>query len=298
MSKLKMTIGLLLAGMASAQAAVPDIQKYCPTYPNCPVPLPPQECTVATSLSLPCTAGMTGNSNHVSGTTVTPVLPTNLPAQGTTDASVNANFPTVINWEWTNLTALDLNIQFEQMTPVMLARFSHFYWITSGGNLSTLNGLAAAKLTAANYATYQRAFNPASTTAFPQSYAAHMRAGAKSSTMNGTPAGVAAPNPGMTLYEIFTEYLFTEAQTTTGAIALAGKYAFTQLSTAWTIGYSIGTGFYAIASYLDPSYGFDLVTTYGSEGDYGLPTGTVTVGDPVEIGSGSEFKLDDWQSDD
>jgi hypothetical protein len=33
---------------------------------------------------------------------------------------------------------------------------------------------------------------------------------------------------------------------------------------------------------MDANYGCDLVTTYGQEEDYGLPHGTITVGEPIE----------------
>ena len=33
---------------------------------------------------------------------------------------------------------------------------------------------------------------------------------------------------------------------------------------------------------MDTNYGYDLVTTYGQEEDYGLPHGTITVGEPIE----------------
>jgi len=46
----------------------------------------------------------------------------------------------------------------------------------------------------------------------------------------------------------------------------------TELAVAWSVGTAIGTTFYNAMTYLDPSYGYDLVISYGPNmTEYGFP---------------------------
>jgi hypothetical protein len=261
--------------------------------------IPPQ-CSQAIILHVPCT-NMTTNASLVwSGNITTPAK--TMPWQGNTVATVHSQFPVVINWEFETETAAALNAQINKLTPLGLARFSHHYYLASGGNIGLLMQLAAQKLTAANLVRWNTAFGQANTdtavndfspatikaqylaaakpAALPQSHAAHIIKGTMSiRTMNGAAAGVAAPSVNMTISEIFEEYLWTSAETELGAYALTAVFVKVNLGKALLIGYQIGSTFYGFAESIDPSYGYDLVTEYGGlatdyQGELSETTGT------------------------
>lgn len=270
---------LLGAAIAGILASGPAAAVVCNISAAC---LNPPRCAVA--VNVPCT-NMTNAASYVwSGNITTPVK--TMPWQGNTVATVNSQYPVIINWEFQTESAAVLNAQMAKLTPLGLARFSHHYYLASGGNIALLMQLAAQKLTAANLVRWNTAFGQAAVNtavndfspptikaqylatakpaALPQSHAAHIIKGTLSTrTMNGAAAGVAAPSTSMTISEIFEEYLWTSAETELGAYALTAVYAKVHLGAAFTIGYQIGSTFYGFAESIDDSYGYDLVTEYG-----------------------------------
>jgi len=270
---------------------------------------PAQPCAVAAYYGTPCLTNLTANINSVGSTLVSPKPSATMPSQGDSVASVNAQFAPVILWEFETESAATLNAQMAQFTNLNLSRFSHQYWVSSQGNLGLLMELAAEKLTAANLARWAAAFGPEMTqwavtnyspvsvqseytaiakpAIIAESHAAHVQIGALALTMNGLTSG-ALPNINMTLYEIYTEYLWEGAETSLEAFAKTAIFAKTNLGSAFIMGYTIGSQFYAFASYIDPDYGYDLVMEYSTTmaEDFGpidgatSGTGFVDVDDP------------------
>jgi hypothetical protein len=184
-----------------------------------------------------------------------------------------------MNWVFTAYSPAALNAKMELVTSIDLARFSSAYWSASpGGSLSTINALAKAKLTAANFAKWQAAFNPANPTTLKQSYAASIKAGINPKVQWGL-WSASTPTVDMTMREIYTEFLFTSAETEVEALIATATFMTLQLHVAAGVGYAIGTGFYAFASTVNPNYSYDLITTYGDDEftDYGSPSGVVTI---------------------
>lgn len=257
-------------------------------------------CSLAIQHNIACIVGVTDNPHFHNSTILTGTAPVSMPWQGNTIATIEAQFPVVINWEFQTESAATLNAQMTLMDDLALARFSHAYWVESNGNLSTIMMYAAAKLSAANLVRWKSAFGAAATDAavvtyaplsvqsqyratpasrlIPQSHAAYSAAGKLSRTVNAMPTGLAAPNVYMAPYEIFNEFLFTSAQTELGALALTAKFMSAEVGWAATVGWEAGGKFYAFMSWIDPSYGYDLFTTYGDlqAADFGPITGIIT----------------------
>jgi hypothetical protein len=258
-------------------------------------------CAVAYARGLPCVSGQTQTSNYVGPVTLPstsplassgPTVPTaplqSLIRPGATVAQVEANFPAIMLALWTELTPAELNAQFALLDPVALARFSQAFYM-EGGNITSLTAIATAKLSAPNLARFQTSFNTATTAPLAQSHAAHIKAGAVMRTGNGLTSGVggtAAPSAEWSLYEIYEEYLFTQATTELEALILTAKFATVELGTTYVFAYKIGGYFYSFASYVDPDYGYDLTTLYGQYDLNGLTAPdsgvSITVGDPYD----------------
>jgi len=232
-----------------------------------------------------------------------PVPP--MPSQGTTVASIAAQFPAVIEWQFTYYSAAQLNAQWALFDPVSASRYSVAYYLDTNGNIAPLMTLAAQKLTAANLVKWASAFGVIETTDYVNAYspatvrtaylaaigsavpihqsiAHHLSVNAKAMTLSGLSGGVGAPTIYMTPYEIYSEYLFTEATTEAGAWALAAKFCIGELGFAWWVGHDvIGAGFVWVASSIDPSYLADLAESW-ADGSTDIftpldPTGTVTI---------------------
>lgn len=271
----------------------------------------PPQCVQARIHHVPCVAGMTYNNNLTNSAQVPVSGPSKyLPWQGNSTASVHSQYPAVINYEFVHESGHVLDVQIAKMSDLELARFSHQYYIATHGNIIPLMRAMAWKLNITSLIRMRKVFGDAldigingqashtiqaqyyawiGNTGGPvirQSHAQYVQERRFAMTMNGAASGVAAPTPEMTLYEIYTEFLFTEAETTMGALAQTAWYAKSQLGTAFVTGYSIGSAFYAFASWVNPDYGYDLTTLYGDymAGDFGPIdggiTGTVTVGEP------------------
>lgn len=274
-----------LQAMITAGACVGILAGVSPVASACCGGPPPPACYYAQAQHLPCTlatldAYYKGNLK-VFATQVGPWL-------GNTPATINSQFPVVINWQFQTYPAATLNTQLQLMGDLGLSRFSHHYYLASKGQISTLMMLAAQKLTAPNLVRWKAAFGQAAVdeavTGFapatvkaqyfaakalpviPVSHAWHIaKARTLTTTMSGVAGGIAAPSTNMTLYEIYDEYLWTTAETEIGALASTAWYVSKNLSIAWAIGYRIGTDFYGFAVDIDPSYGYDLVTEYGND---------------------------------
>jgi hypothetical protein len=234
---------------------------------------------------IPCVFGVTDNPHWRAQSLIPASLPINMPWQGNTLATVEAQFPTVINWEFATRSAAGLNATMALVNDLDLARFAHFYWIENHGDLSLINMYAAQKLTVANLIRWRAAFGVAeadlaiATYASPavkaefartpgvpiikQSLAARLAAGQVAHTLSGMPTGTPVPNTDMTLREIYSEYLFNGANSQGEAFGKMVLFASGRLGFAWSMGYKAGTKYYAFAEKIDPSYGFDLTTTYG-----------------------------------
>jgi hypothetical protein len=262
--------------------------------------LPPQ-CTEALILHVACT-NMTADGSYVWSGNITTASKT-IPWQGNTTATINAQYPAVIIWEFENESSAVLNAQMAQITPLGLARFSHHFYMASGGNISTLMQLAAQKLSAANLVRWYTAFGRVTTDYNVQTFsppavaaayfavvpkpaallASHADYSNKGflniKVMSGRATGVAAPSTNMTISEIFEEYLWTSAETELGAYAMTAAYLYANGVASFTVGYKIGGTFYGFAESIDSSYGYDLVTEYGElasdyVGDLSETTGT------------------------
>ncbi len=265
-------------------------------------------CKYAIAANIPCVVGVTDDTHWRVGGKLTLPAKT-MPWQGNTVATIAAQFPVVINWEFQTKTAATLNAQIAQFSDIALARFSHDYWVESNGNTATLFYYAALKLTAPNLVRLYRAFGPAVTSnvtlyapaavrtqynalAKPayikQSHAAWTQAGRTFRTVNGMASGVGAPTIDMTPREIFSEYLWTEAETEMGAFGRTTIFMKTNLGKAFLIGWQIGTSYYDIGMSIDPDFAQRLVTEYGDfNQDFGPIQGEVTghgeVGEPIVI---------------
>jgi hypothetical protein len=249
--------------------------------------------------------GMTTPTLTSTSTTTAPAAPS-LPYQGNTVATIAQQFPVVIEWQFTNYSAAQLNAQFAQFDPVSASRFSMAYYLDTNGNMAPLMTLAAQKLTAPNLVKWASVFGVAETTEYVdaysptavrsayaaaiasvvlvhQSHAHHMSVGAKAMTLSGLSGGVAAPTIYMTPYEIYTEYLFTEATTEAGAWALTAKFCTEELGFAWWVGHDVvGAGFVWVSNQINPSALADMWETWmdlGTDffGPSATPTGTVTI---------------------
>lgn len=282
--------------------------------------MPSNGCQYARYYQVPCLPGLTQNINFLAATTVevAPQAVPVLPFQGNSLASVEANFPSVINWEFANLSVAALNLQLSRLSDLELARFSQNYYAESHGDMTRLMGLAAQRLGATNLVRMARAFGYWNVTpavglyaplAVQNDYFAALTAvtihqslgfrqsqGLNAFTINGQVNGLAAPNTSMTLYEIYTEYLFTEAQTQMGALALTAKFALgtTGLGKAALIGWKAGGMFYDFATAIDPQYGYDITTQYGDIGasDFGPIDGATTGSGYVDLPDFYDFS--DW----
>jgi len=256
-------------------------------------------CKYAIAANVRCVVGVTDDTHWKGTFPVNVPISTLMPWQGNTVATVSALFPTVVEWAWRINTAANLNARMTAMPDLELARFSHLYWLDSKGNMTPLLMLASQKLTAANLVKLRAAFGAAATdpevvtyapaavksaytaaakrVSIKQSHAAYVAAGKLSRTINAMATGVAAPNILMTPYEIYMEYIWAGAETEMEALFLTAKFMAGPTIKVATWSYSVGTAFYAFAEKVDPSYGYDLVTTYGDLGasDYG-PIDNVT----------------------
>lgn len=296
---------LLLVGCVSMRPAsaignitAPSIWKHC------------------TAAHVPCVLYVTDDA-HWRATTLISVPAKTMPWQGNTIATIAAQFPVVINWEWQTETPAQLNAQMAVFKDLELARFSHQYWVESHGDLSTLMYYAGLKLTAANLVRLRAAFGTAvdvgalnapaaiqtqyralaKRVPIKQSHAAYVAAGKLSRTLNAMATGVAAPTVEMTPYEIYNEFLWTSAETELGALAAMAKFMTVQVQVAAIIGWKVGGTFYHFAETIDPNYGYDVVTLYGDIGaaDFGpIDSGVTGHG---EVGEITVIETDSWCED-
>jgi len=260
-------------------------------------------CTKAYAARIPCILGVTDNYHWHSQALIPAPLPATMPWQGNTFATVETQFTAVILWEWGSQSAAILNGQVEIINDLDLARFAHFYWVESHGGqqFSWLMYYAATKLSPVHLVRWATAFGFPSTNLFvdayapptikaqyyalkpathaliKQSHAMYEAEGKLYTTINGMAGAAAAPNVDMSLREIYSEYLFNGAETEAEAFAKMVKFAAGRLGVAWTAGYKAGSMFYAFAERIDPSYGYDLTTTYGDLNlDFGALESPVT----------------------
>jgi hypothetical protein len=319
------------AAMAECMDRVsPAVPPKCVNYPDCPAPIEPP-CYYAALQGIPCVTGMTTTAQYLGTSSLSAATPSGLPFQGTSMATVESQYPIVILWEFQHLTAAQLNAQFAILAAgaghLQLARLSQLLYVeTKGGaQLTEINAVAEQKLTAANYAIWTRAFSSTTATPVAQSHAAHAKAGHTAFTTNGYPVvagaavrsmamgvepaglspsggGLGAPNIYMTMYEIYTEYLFTEATSETAALALTAKYAAGQLGWAWMLGYNvIGPAINTIGTSIDASFSADLWAIWadpidapacGGDGSCVTTGVSITVGDPIPVDA--VIDLDNW----
>lgn len=279
----------------------PDIQ-FCPCCVidaafgagHAPTPAQAKECGLPTAPVLVSSAPAP-----------TPPAEPPMPSKGTTVATIAAQFPAVIEWQFTNYSAAQLNTQWALFDLASASRFSIAYYLDTKGNIAPLMTLAAKKLTAANLVKWASAFGVIETTDYVNAYspaavrtaylaaigpvvpihqsiAHHLSVNAKAMTLSGLTGGVAAPTIYMTPYEIYSEYLFTEATSEAGAWALTAKFCIGELGFAWWVGHDvIGAGFVWVASQADPSYLADLAESF-ADGSTDIftpdePIGTVEI---------------------
>lgn len=100
---------------------------------------------------------------------------------------------------------------------------------------------------------------------------------------------IPAPLPTMAVSDIWLEFYCAGAGTTAvEATIMTGMYAGPLLDGAGWVGYKIGTWIYNITESLSPGYFEDEIEFWGDlwQSEV-LPTGTITVGDPIDIGGAS-----------
>jgi len=259
---------------------------------------PPIPCKHATAAHIACVLGVTDDA-HWRATTIVTLPAAIMPWQGNTTATMEAAFPTVVEWAWRTNTAANLNLQMTRMPDLELARFSHFYWVETHGNITPVLMYASQKLTAANLVKLRAAFGAAATdpevatyapagvksaytaaakrVSIKQSHAAYTAAGKVSRTINAMPTGVAAPNVWMTPTEIYMEYIWAGAETSAEAAFLAAKYIGGPTIKAFTWGYTVGTAYYTFGISKDPDFAKNLIDMMNDAyaDDFG-PIDTVT----------------------
>jgi hypothetical protein len=120
----------------------------------------PTICSFAIAARVPCVLGVTDNYHWRSQALIPAPLPGGMPSQGTSFATVEAQFTTVINWEWSTQSAAIINGQMDLISDLDLARFSHFYSIEDKGiwRVGYLYMYAAQKLSAVNLVRFASAF--------------------------------------------------------------------------------------------------------------------------------------------
>lgn len=228
------------------------------------------------------TSGMSYN-NYVTfiGTNVAAV---GMPPIGTTQAQVDANFPEIILWTFetagSNPAALNATIQ-GMMDRELLILATAF--IANNGDQLTLHQLAATYLDSTNLVRWQAAFTQAQVNPFVGVFAPNSVSSAYFSHPalravvhgGGMPVPVPAPDPNinMSIYQIYIEYRMQAGATALSAMTELLKYAGSgNIKWAAAGGWTIGTYFYKAMVAIDPSYGYDLVTTYGAVTDsFGPP---------------------------
>ena len=130
--------------------------------PTCSFLLPP--CAL---LKVSCAVTSTYSSLSAVGTSGGVIA--GMPAQGTTLATFDSQFPVVLLWAFNNNPYID-----QQMTNLdngWIARLSHMYYIDTQGNISPLLIAAAQHLSASNLLRFAAAFGTASVNAAVTSYA-------------------------------------------------------------------------------------------------------------------------------
>jgi hypothetical protein len=204
---------------------------------------------------------------------VTPVMPN----QGSTVAAIDANFPGIVIWSFQTYSSQMNTIVKSMLDRDLLLIATDF--IANNGNQSELSALAATTLDATNLVRWQAAFtqaqvNPAvgaySPSAISTAYFGHpaLRVSIKG---GGMPPALPLPAPttSMTIQAIYYEFRLAPFATSLSAMGstlkfLAGKAG---LWGAATTGWQVGSWFYQTMESIDPSYGYDLVITYGSNSD-------------------------------
>jgi hypothetical protein len=205
--------------------------------------------------------------------------PIQLPAQGTDIASIEAAFPGIVIWSFeTNGSAMNTSIKGMSDRELLVMAT---YFIQSNGDQATLHYLASQYLDSTNLVRWQAAFsqaqvNPAvgaySPAATSYAYFNHpaLRVQIKGGGMPpALPPGLTGPpdpNINMSITEIYEEFRMQPWATPISAIANGLWWVATKtaLGKAAGAGYTAGSLFYKAMVYLDPDYGWDLVTTYGT----------------------------------
>lgn len=185
------------------------------------------------------------------------------------------------------------------------------YFIANGGDQATLHQVAAQYLDATNLVRWQAAFtqaqvNPAvgaySPPATSYAYFTHP-ALTKQIKGGGMPPPLPAPNPttDMPIQQLYLEYRMQPGSSVLGSMSNALWWVATKTSIgkAGAGGWAAGSYFYKAMVWIDPDYGWDLVTTYGQVSvefgtsiDFNPPGGAGVVTNPdgsVYDGYGNEI---------
>jgi hypothetical protein len=223
-------------------------------------------------------AGQSYNSFVTFTGTLLTTIP--MPPQGDTTAEMDADFPSVVIWTFQtgaqNPTALNATITGMLDRDLLLLATA---FINNNGNVAQLHQLASTYLDATNLVRWQAAFTQAAVTPVVSAYApgstasAYLGHPALRQVIHGggmpPPAPPPTPTTQMTMTEIYLEYRIQPGSTALSALTKALTFigGKTGLGKAWAAGFAFGTYFYKAMVYIDPSYGYDLITTYGSEYD-------------------------------
>ncbi len=207
-------------------------------------------------------------------------VPATMPAIGTTDAAINANFPTVILWIFQHNAGI--NTQISNLPDAWLAQLSHDYYVATGGNITPLMNQAAMVLSAANLARWRAAFGVTVTNNAVSSYAPasvqlaystltypmiqHSQAHYAAKGLNvATPAGVAGmPSPLWTasLDEVFLEFYCVGTGTTfSEAAIMMANWASGPVGKTAVFSYGSGTAIYHFAEAMNPDFWYNMIVS-------------------------------------
>lgn len=319
------TLLLLLLACASAPPALalncrtagPEISAPTWQIPASMGHLPP-----AHFLVHPADCGNNGNPRHA-GYAIQPTVSTTAPIilqptpqapdPGTSDATIQANFPAVYLFNVQQNDAYEA--QFAQLDDYMLANLSNEY-VRNGGDVPALMAAMAAKLTAADLLRVQGAFGLVVTPAVasgapPEVQIAYLSAPAATlvarSHAQYVAMGIGAyfpPEFSMTQYDLFLEYFAVKGATVASALVRTAAFEAQVLYTTYQVAYWSGGKLVALLDYVDPAINIEIGNIIGTTVDYTVdlissPGGTGYVDDPSFYLDPTEYGtfVGDWGFD-
>jgi hypothetical protein len=271
----RLMLGAAIAGiLASAQAAAVVCNAVGPSCLN------PPRCDAFCQAQKLCYISKPVASKVTAPIALLPAAPT----KGTTKATIHAQFPKVIVYNFTYNPTINTTVT--SMADIYLARLTRQYYIETAGAVAPLMHIAAIRLSAANLLRFKSAMGQAATDAAVNSYAtpavkaayfsgiakAPIRRSQAMYLSMGIKALTPSPNLDMTVYEIFLDYYTAGETSAAAALASTGMYTASYLGAAFTVGYQIGTGIFWVDDQIDAGInnwiGDELGAAVGDVVDY------------------------------